>query len=70
MVFLYSAQLVLRSSSFTILDLSEVDVTLKNADMFRSVLPGKVDLLMAGGAAEVLLVSLSCPLPLQSQWMW
>ena len=25
---------------------------------------GKVDLLMAGGAAEVLLVSLSCPLPL------
>jgi len=46
MVFLYSAQLVLRSSSFTILDLSEVDVTLKNADMFRSVLPGE------GGSAN------------------
>jgi len=61
---LCSAQLVLRSSVLTVLDL-EVGVTLRNAEIFESVLSGKVNLLMAGGAAELLPVSLSCPLPLR-----
>jgi hypothetical protein len=35
------------------------------AEIFRLCSLGKVDLLMAGGAAEALPVSLSCPLPLR-----
>ena len=64
MLFLSGAQLVMRSSVLTVLDL-EVGVTLRNAEIFESVLSGKVNLLMAGGAAELLPVSLSCPLPLR-----
>ena len=67
-LFLRGAQLVLRSSVLTVLDLDGVNVTLENAEivpLVGSLLSGKVDLLMAAGvAAEVLLVSLSCPLPL------
>jgi len=36
-LFLRSAQLVLQSSVLTVLDLDEVNVTLKNADIFGSV---------------------------------
>ena len=54
-LFLCDAHLVLRSSVLTVLN--EVNVTLKNAETF-----GREDLLMAGGAVEVLLVFLSCPL--------
>ena len=39
-LFLRSAQLVLRSSVLTVLDLDEVNVTLKNAEIFGLVLPG------------------------------
>ena len=50
---------------FIVLDLHEVNVTLENAEIFGSVLSKKVNLLVAaGGAVEVLPVSLSCPLPL------
>jgi len=67
-LFLRGAQLVLRSSVLTVLDLDGVNVTLENAEivpLVGSLLSGKVDLLMAAGvAAEVLLVSLSCSLPL------
>ena len=41
MLFLHDAQLVLRSSVLTVLDLGEVDVTLKNAEIFGSVLFGE-----------------------------
>ena len=41
MLFLCGAQLVLRSSVRTVHDLGEVDVTLKNAEIFGSVLYGK-----------------------------
>ena len=41
MLSLRGAQLVLRSSVFTVLDLNEVNVTLKNAETFRSVLSGE-----------------------------
>ena len=41
MLFLRGAQLVLRSSVLTVLDLDEVNVTLKNAKIFGSVLPGE-----------------------------
>ena len=64
MLFLRDTQLVLRSSILTVLDLDEVDVTLKNLESFESVLFGGVDLLMAGGAANLLLVFFSCPMPL------
>ena len=40
-LFLHGAQLVLRSSVLTVLDLDEVNVTLKNAKIFGSVLPGE-----------------------------
>ena len=40
MLFLCGVQLVLRSGVFTILDLDEVDVTPRFAEVFRSVLPG------------------------------
>ena len=43
---LRGAQLVLRSSVLTVLDLDEVNVTLKNAEIFGSVLSGK------GGSAD------------------
>ena len=45
-LFLRGAQLVLRSSVFTVLDLDGVDVTLKNAEIFGSVLFGE------GGSAN------------------
>ena len=48
---------------FTVLDLAEVNVTLKNTEILRSMLSGEKDLLMAGGAVEMLLVSLNRPLP-------
>jgi hypothetical protein len=44
-----------------------MNVALENAEIFGSVLSGELDLLVAaGGAAEMLPVSLSCPLPLLS----
>ena len=64
-LFLHGAQLVLRSSVLTVFDLDEVNVTLENVEIFGLVLSGESYLLVAaGGAVEVLLVSLSCPLPL------
>jgi hypothetical protein len=45
-LFLCGVQLVLRSSVLTVLDLDEVNVTLKNAEIFGSVLPGE------GGSAN------------------
>ena len=66
-LFLRGAQLVLRSSVLTVLDLDELSVTLDNAEIFGSVLlSGKVDMLVAGGAPEELSVPLSCTLPLRS----
>jgi hypothetical protein len=41
MLFLHGAQLVLCSSVFTVLNLDEVNVTLKNAEIFGSVLSGE-----------------------------
>ena len=41
MLFLRGAQLVLRSSVLKVLDLDEVNVTLKNAEIFGSVLSGE-----------------------------
>jgi hypothetical protein len=62
LLFLRGAQLVLWSSVLTVLDLDEVNVTLENAEIFGSVLSKKVNLLVAaGGAVEVLPVSLSSP---------
>ena len=64
MLFLRGAQLVLRSCVLTVLDLNEVNVTLVNAEILGRCCLEKVDLLVvAGGAVEVLPVSLSCPLP-------
>jgi hypothetical protein len=40
LLFLRGVQLILRSSILTILDLDEVNVTLKNAEIFGSVLSG------------------------------
>ena len=40
MLFLLGAQLVLRSSVLTVLDLDEVNVTLDDAEIFGSVLSG------------------------------
>ena len=66
MLFLCGVQLILRSGVFTILDLDEVDVTPSLVEVFRSVLSGVGGgSIGAGGAAEVLPVSLSCPLPLR-----
>jgi hypothetical protein len=64
-LFLCGVQLVLRSGVLTILDLDEVDVTPSLAEVFRSMLSGVGGVLVAGGAAEVLPVSLNCPLPLR-----
>ena len=67
-LFLYGAQLVLRSSFLTVLDLDEVDDTLKSVEksLSRCCLKN-VELLMAGDAVEALpFVSPICPLPLQS----
>ena len=64
MLFLRGAQLLLQSSVLIVLDLDEVNVTLKMLRSLGRCCLGKVDLPMAGGAAEVLLVSLNCPLPL------
>jgi len=44
--------------SKTVLDLNEVYVTLKHAKIISCCCLGKVDLLMAGGAAEVILICL------------
>jgi len=41
MLFLRGAQLVLRSSVLTVLDLDEVNVTLENDEIFGSVLSGE-----------------------------
>ena len=41
-LFLHGAQLVLRSSVLTILELDEGNVTLENAEIFGSVLSGEV----------------------------
>ena len=41
MLFLHGAQLIVRSSVLTVLDPDEVNVTLENADIFGSVLPGE-----------------------------
>ena len=41
LLFLWGAQLVLRSSVLTVLDLDEVNVTLKNAEIFGSMLSGE-----------------------------
>jgi hypothetical protein len=46
MLFLCGAQLVLRSSFLTVLDLEEVNVTLKNAEILGSMLSGE------GGSAN------------------
>ena len=63
MLFLCGAQLILWSSVLTVLD--EVNVTLENAETLGRCCLAKVDLLVAdGGAAEVLLISHSCSLPL------
>jgi hypothetical protein len=40
-LFLHSAQLVLRSSVLTVLDLDEVNVTMENAEIFGSMLSGE-----------------------------
>ena len=64
MLFLCGAQLILRSSVLRVFDLDEVNVTLKMLRSLGRCCLGKVDLPMAGGAVEVLLVSLGCPLPL------
>jgi hypothetical protein len=45
-LFLRGAQPVLRSSVLIVLDLDEVNVTLKNAETFRSMLSGE------GGSAD------------------
>ena len=53
-LFLRGAQLVLRSSVLTVLDLSKGYVTLENAEIFGRCCLEKVDLLVAaGGAFEV-----------------
>ena len=41
MLFLRGAELVLRSSVLTVLDLNEVDGTLENAEIFGSVMSGE-----------------------------
>ena len=65
MLFLRGAQLVLRSSVLVEFDLIEVNVTLEKLRSLGRCCLEKVDLLVtAGGAVEVLPVSLSCPLPL------
>jgi len=69
-VFLHGAQLVLRSSVLTVAtELDEVNVTLRSIFVILRSLMGrcyleKVDLLVAGGAAEVLPFPLNYPLPL------
>jgi len=52
-LFLCGAQLVLRASVLTVLDLDEVIVLLKNDENLRRCCLGKVDLPMVGGAAEL-----------------
>ena len=67
-LFLYGVLLVLRSGVFKILDLNKVNVTPSLVEVFRSMLSGVgglVALLVAGGAAGMLPVSLNCPLPLR-----
>ena len=64
-LFLCSVQLVMRSGVLIILDIDEVDVT--PSFLLRSLgrcCLGLVALLVAGGAAGLLPVSLNCPLPL------
>jgi hypothetical protein len=65
-LFLCSVQLVLRSGVLTVLDLDKVDVTTRFAEgSLGWCCLGLVALLVVGGAAEVLPVSLNCPLPLR-----
>jgi hypothetical protein len=47
-LFLRGAQLVLQSSVLIVLDLDEVNVSLKNAEILGRCCLGKVDLLVAG----------------------
>ena len=61
MLFLCGVKLVLRSGVLTVLDLNEVDVTPRFAEVFGWCCSG----LVAGGADGVLPVTLSCPLPLR-----
>ena len=67
MLFLHSAQLVLRSSVLEVLELNEVNVMLKTAEILGQCCLEKMDLLMTGYAVGVLpsSISLSCPLLLQ-----
>jgi len=60
-LFLCGVKLVLRSGVLTVLDLNEVDVTPRFAEVFGWCCSG----LVAGGADGVLPVTLSCPLPLR-----
>jgi len=63
--FLRGAQLVLRSSVLTVLDLYEVNVRWRMLRSSGWCCLEEVDLLMTGtSAAKVLLVPHSCPLPL------
>ena len=63
-LFLRGAQLVLRSSVLTVLDLGEVNVTLgKLRSLGRYCLVELDQLVAPGGDAEVLPVLLSRPLP-------
>jgi len=61
-LFLCGVQLVLRSGVFTILDLAEVDVMPRFAEVFKSMLSWVGG--STGGAAGMLPVSLNFPLPL------
>ena len=64
-LFLCGVQLVLRSGVLTGLGLDEVDVAPSFVEVFGRCCLGLVAVLVAGGAAGVLPVSLNCPLPLQ-----
>ena len=64
-LFLCGIQLVLRSGVLTVLDLDKVDVAPMFAEVLGRCCLGLVALLVAGSAAGVLPVSLSCPLTLR-----
>ena len=66
-LFLHGAQLVLRSSVLTVLNLDEVDIMIRILRSLGRCCLKNVDLLVARGAAKVLpVVSPICPLPLRS----
>ena len=66
-LFLCGVQLVLMFGVLTIPDLDEVDVTPNFANVLGRCCLGLVALLVVGGAAEVLPVSLNCNCPLALQ---